>query len=123
MAQSTLENGRFRLELNYRDFRGDEGLSIRVVGPVKNEDRELIRFDCFLKTPHYHIGVYDQNKITSIKADDPVAFALEQLDTEFSNMVDASGGDSLSQDEQATHQAMIAGLREEAKQVIATAKS
>ncbi|MCY4655294.1 MAG: hypothetical protein OXC80_00605 [Gammaproteobacteria bacterium] len=123
MAQSSVSNGRFRFELNYRNLRGDEGLSIRVLGPVQSQDKELLRFDCFEKTPHYHIGVYDKNEITGISEQNPLEFALSHLDEDFSKMVEQSGGDALTEGEISSHQATIGNVRSEAERVITTAKA
>lgn len=123
MSDHKLTNGRFSFDLNYRDFRGDEGLSIRVLGPVSEQAKELLRFDCFEKTPHYHVGVYDQNEITAISDENPVKYAFEQLASEFVELVEASGGDELTENEKSNHSTLIDSLRNEADQVIASAKN
>lgn len=123
MSDHKLTNGRFSFDLNYRDFRGDEGLSIRVLGPVSKQDKELLRFDCFEKTPHYHVGVYDQNEITAISEDNPVQFALDQLSTKFVELIEASGGDELNEREMSGHTSLIDSLSLEAERVITAAKS
>ena len=122
MPKRSLSNGRFRFDLSYRDFRGDEGLSISIKGPVKEENKELIRFDCFEKTPHYHIGVHDQNEITAISTENPVEIAFTHLTSEFQDLVKSSGGDALNDNEISTFQSFILGLRQEADEVIQTSK-
>ena len=77
MTSKNVSNGRFRWEFNYRTLRGDEGLSVRLLGPVDNESKELARFDCFQNSPHYHTAVYDHNTIRSIENNDPVSWFLD----------------------------------------------
>ena len=122
MAEHSVNNGRFKFDLNYRNFSGDEGLSIRVVGPVKDEQKELLRFDCFEKTPHFHVGVYDKNEITRITADNPVQFAMQRLTEDFVVLVSEAGGDQLTDQEQHAHQATLMELGQEAQVVVANAK-
>ena len=99
MKTHSEELGRFKFDISYRRFNGDEGLSIKVDGPVAEQTHELLRFDCFLKTPHYHVGVYDQNKITSIKNADAVEWSLDAIHDRFREMVEAAGGEQLNEQE------------------------
>ena len=123
MATNILNNGRYRMDVNYRDFSGDEGVSIRLFGPVRDKDEELVRFDCFEKTPHYHIGVYDKNEITSLRDEkDPVEYALTRLITEFKPLVSAAGGDEPSGSEQSDHIALRDELTSKVHSVIQDAK-
>lgn len=32
----------------------DGGVTLQVFGPIGDEETELLRFDCFRKSPHYH---------------------------------------------------------------------
>jgi hypothetical protein len=36
-------------------FRGDAGATLRVCAPVGGEETELLRFDDFVESPHYHV--------------------------------------------------------------------
>ena len=38
-----------------RGIGGDEGLTFESVGG-EEEGARILRFDCFSKTPHYHVG-------------------------------------------------------------------
>ncbi len=110
MTTYTEKNGRFTFDISYRRFQGDEGLSIRVLGPVANEAKELMRFDCFEKRPHYHTEVYGKNKITTIKDTDAAEWALATLKNQFETLVQGAGADSLQEAE-------YAGLNEVLRQV------
>ena len=122
MAEKTVVNGRFRLDLNYRKLRGDEGLSIRVIGPVGTEDRELLRYDCFEKTPHFHTAVYDHNTIAKIDEDDAVSWSLAQLDGQFARLVASAGGEDLNDAEISGHRRCIEELRQKSNELVRTAK-
>ena len=46
-----LEVGGLRFEAS---FRSPSGATMRVSGPVAGEQKELLRFDDFVDSPHYH---------------------------------------------------------------------
>lgn len=123
MAEKTVVNGRFRLDLNYRKFQGDEGLSIRVLGPVGTEERELLRYDCFEKTPHFHTAVYDHNTIAKIEEDDSVSWSVSQLDEQFARLVESAGGEEPNEAEIEGHRRCIDALRHESNELVRSAKS
>ena len=99
MTTQTQEHGRFRFDMSYRRMRGDEGLSLRVNGPVENETRELLRFDCFVNEPHYHVQVYGKNEITAISDGDPANWSLNTLRERFEGLINEAGADALNNDE------------------------
>ena len=99
MTAHTQEHGRFRFDMSYRRMRGDEGLSLRVTGPVENETRELLRFDCFVNAPHYHVEVYGKNEITAIKDGDPADWSLNTLRSRFEDLINEAGADALTAEE------------------------
>ena len=96
MTTYSQEVGRFKFDISYRRMRGDQGLSIRVSGPVDDETRELLRFDCFDNRPHYHVEVYGKNEITAIEDDDATEWSLKVLTERFEGLVDAAGADALN---------------------------
>ena len=122
MCADSVQNGRFKFTLNYRTQGGDRGLSIRILGDVKSEERELLRFDCFENAPHYHTAVYDHNTIRKIDEDDVVAWALGKIDSEFESLIAAAGGDPVSDSERDSHADAIAELRSKSDHVIAAAQ-
>lgn len=123
MATHTQENGRFKFDISYRRMRDDEGLSIRVRGPVASETRELLRFDCFLNAPHYHVEVYGRNEITAIEANDSAAWSLQTLQERFASLVDAAGADAMTAAEQAAMAQALDEVAATSKDLIAAEKS
>ena len=70
----------------------DEGLTfdITTIGS-EDEGKRILRFDCFYKNPHYHIGASGGEQAAYKMKDegiaDPVRWTLEQLKTRFPAMV------------------------------------
>ena len=123
MDTHTIRRGRFSFDLRYRHLRGDEGLSICVYGPVEGIQKELLRFDCFKQSPHFHTAVHDHNTIRPISEPDPVAWALEELGSKFKALVSQAGGDELSAEEDAGCGLLGIDLQATAKQVLKDASS
>ncbi len=78
-----------------RSGSGDEGLTfdITTAGP-ENEAKRILRFDCFCKEPHYHVGARGEEALHKMKdegVEDPVRWTLEQLKTRFPAMVKQAG--------------------------------
>ena len=99
MTTYSQEAGRFKFDISYRRMRDDQGLSIRVSGPVADEERELLRFDCFDNSPHYHVEVYGKNEITAIEDNDATEWSLRKLIEQFEGLVNAAGADALNPQE------------------------
>lgn len=121
MTQENVTNGRFRWEFNYRTLRGDEGLSVRLLGPVDSETKELARFDCFKNSPHYHTAVYDHNTIRAIENADPVSWFLDQVRDGFGDLVAKSGGDAPNDQEISDHSNSFATIETRSKQLVENA--
>ena len=99
MTTHTQEIGRFKVDISYRRMRGDQGLSIRVSGPVADATKELLRFDCFDNSPHYHVEVYGKNEITKIEDGDATEWSLQTLTTQFESLIDSAGASPLDKAE------------------------
>lgn len=121
MTSNNVPNGRFRWELNYRTLRSDEGLSVRLLGPVGDESKELARFDCFQNSPHYHTAVYDHNTIRSIEDADPVNWFLDCVKDGFEELVANAGGDTPTSEEVSQHAASFASIEKISKELVAEA--
>lgn len=121
MTSKNVSNGRFRWEFNYRTLRGDEGLSVRLLGPVDNESRELARFDCFENSPHYHTAVYDHNTIRSIDEADPVSWYLNWVKDGFEELIAKAGGDAPTPEEVSQHAASFASIESISRELVAEA--
>jgi len=61
----TIEQAGMRMTVAHRHGLGgsDEGLTfdITTAGP-DNEAKRILRFDCFYKNPHYHVGALVANR-------------------------------------------------------------
>jgi hypothetical protein len=84
-----------------RSGGGDEGLTfdITTVGS-QDEGKRILRFDCFYKNPHYHVGASGgENAARNMKdegVEDPVRWTLEQLKTRFPAMVKQAGYEEIA---------------------------
>ena len=84
-----------------RSGSGDEGLTfdITTAGP-ENEAKRILRFDCFYKNPHYHVGASGEDASHKMKdegVEDPVRWTLEQLKTRFPAMVKQAGYEEIAE--------------------------
>lgn len=90
--------GRFVFSTEYRDVGSDKGLTVRVLGPTAgSEQEEVLRFDCFEKQPHYHVGF--STPPLPIEASDPFQWAVEKLHRELGQLLVDAGGLALNVDE------------------------
>ncbi len=88
MPEPTL--GPIRFVLEHRAQGGDRGPTLRV--RRAEDERELLRFDCFERSPHYHIDPPGRNEITALDpADDPIAFTLERLESDPEGLLKRAG--------------------------------
>ena len=78
-----------RMTVAHRQGLGgtDEGLTfdITTVGS-EDEGKRILRFDCFYKNPHYHVGASGGEQAAhkmKEKLGDPVRWTLEQLKSRF----------------------------------------
>ena len=97
-----IEQAGMRMTVAHRQGLGgtDEGLTfdITTAGP-KDEGKRILRFDCFYKNPHYHIGASDDRSSHKMKdegVEDSVRWTLEQLKTRFSAMVNQAGYEEIA---------------------------
>ena len=93
----TIEQPGMRMTVAHRKGLGgnDEGLTfdLKMAGPQKEEKR-ILRFDCFYKNPHYHVGASGQEPVHNMKdegIEDPVRWTLEQLKTRLPSMIKQAG--------------------------------
>ena len=87
-----IEQAGMRMTVAHRQGLGgtDEGLTfdITTAGP-EDEGKRILRFDCFYKNPHYHIGASDDRSSHKMKdegVEDSVRWTLEQLKTRFPSL-------------------------------------
>ena len=98
-----IEQPGMRMTVQHRHGLGgaDEGLTfdITTTGP-KDEGKRILRFDCFYKNPHYHVGASGgENAAHKMKDEgiaDPVRWTLEQLKTRLPSMVKQAGFEEIA---------------------------
>jgi hypothetical protein len=99
-----IEQAGMRMNIAHRQGLGgsDEGLTfdITTAGP-ENERKRILRFDCFYKNPHYHVGASGgENAARKMKdegVEDPVRWTLDQLKTRFPAMVKQAGYEEIAE--------------------------
>ena len=98
-----IEQAGMRMSIAHRKGLGgsDEGLTfdITTAGP-EDSGKRILRFDCFYKNPHYHVGASGgENAARKMKdegVEDPVRWTLDQLKTRFSSMVKQAGYEEIA---------------------------
>jgi hypothetical protein len=99
-----IERPGMRMTIAHRSGLGgnDEGLTfdITTAGP-EDAGKRILRFDCFYKNPHYHVGASGgENAARKMKEEgigDPVRWTLDQLKTRFPSMVKQAGYDEIAE--------------------------
>jgi hypothetical protein len=77
-----------------RGIGGDEGLTFDITVAGEEEGARILRFDCFNKKPHYHIGPAGKDAVHDMNDEgisDPVRWTLDQLKTRLPSMVTEAG--------------------------------
>jgi hypothetical protein len=93
----TIEQSGMRMTIAHRKGLGgsDEGLTFDITtGAPADEAKRILRYDCFYKNPHYHIGASGDDSVHKMKdegVEDPVRWTLDQLKTRLSLMVQQAG--------------------------------
>ena len=119
-----IEQAGMRMTIAHRQGLGgsDEGLTfdITIAGP-EDEGKRILRFDCFYKNPHYHVGASGgeqaAHKMKDEGVEDPVRWTLEQLKTRFPSMVKQAGYEEIA--EKIDQQAIADHLTRLERQIIA----
>ena len=57
-----IEAGAIRFGIEFRELTNDRGIAIHVMGDVGDEEVEVLTFDCFEVSPHYHYGPRAKNQ-------------------------------------------------------------
>jgi hypothetical protein len=74
----------------------DRGVSIHVFGAQDDEEREFLRFDCFVEDPHYHYISWRDKRNEMLHMDcvatgDPVEFALQCIERRLPELLAHAG--------------------------------
>ena len=83
-----------RITVEYRRTPDDEGPAVRVFGKVGNQDKQVLRFDCFQNSPHYHYdpeGSDEQHHMEDESITDPVEWTLHRLERNLADMIRRAG--------------------------------
>ena len=97
-----IEQAGMRMNIAHRKGLGgsDEGLTFDITtAGTADEGKRILRFDCFYKNPHYHIGATDgrsSHKMKDEGVEDSVRWTLEQLKTRFPAMVKEAGYEEIA---------------------------
>lgn len=99
-----IEQPGMRLTIAHRSGLGgnDEGLTFDVTtAGAEDAGKRILRFDCFYKNPHYHVGASGGEsaayKMKDEGIEDPVRWTLEQLKTRFPAMVKQAGYEEIAE--------------------------
>jgi hypothetical protein len=86
---SEMDFGGLRFDVS---FRGPAGATLRVSGPVNGERKELLRFDDFVESPHYHVpadgaaSMFDRTTLG-----DPLDWFVSQISDHLEELLTAAG--------------------------------
>jgi hypothetical protein len=98
-----IEQAGMRMTVAHRQGLGgsDEGLTFDITtAGSEDEGKRILRFDCFYKNPHYHIGASDDRSTHKMKdegVEDSVRWTLEQLKTRLPAMVKQAGYEEIAE--------------------------
>jgi hypothetical protein len=99
-----IEQAGMRMTVAHRQGLGgtDEGLTFDITtAGSEDEGKRILRFDCFYKNPHYHVGASGgeqaAHKMKEEGVEDPVRWTLEQLKTRFPAMVKQAGYEEIAE--------------------------
>ncbi|MBI3326705.1 MAG: hypothetical protein HYZ81_08390 [Nitrospinae bacterium] len=91
--------GALTFGMEYRHLQNDQGICIHVFRTADGQQDEVLRFDCFERTPHYHYAwsANDQYVPLDSTADgDPLQWTLERLRTRLPAMLIRAGAPDLA---------------------------
>ncbi len=89
MQELTLDPVRFSVEHRTQD--GDGGPTLRVF-EAGRERRELLRFDCFDQTPHWHLAPWGDDRVTSLdREQDNISWTMAQLSADLDGLLARAG--------------------------------
>jgi len=98
-----IEQPGMRMTVAHRQGLGgnDEGLTFDITtAGTGDEGKRILRFDCFYKNPHYHVGASGEDSVHNMKdegVEDPVRWTLDQLKTRFPSMVKQAGYEEIAE--------------------------
>jgi len=94
-----IDAGAIDITLNYRPGMADQGLGVQVYAMIDDKDTEILRFDCFDQTPHYHYGPENHNirlNMDKTTAGNPFAWTMDNLRNRLPTMIRRAGYEDLA---------------------------
>jgi hypothetical protein len=95
----TIGVGGLRFNVRYSKTANDRGPSLRIYGDVEDKSVQLLRFDCFDQTPHFHYdpdGKNNQLRMDKSKVSDPIAWTMDYLCGNITSLVRVAGYGALA---------------------------
>ena len=99
-----IEQAGMRMTVAHRQGLGgsDEGLTFDITTAApEDEGKRILRFDCFYKNPHYHVGpsggLDAAHKMKEEGVEDSVRWTLTQLKTRLPAMVKQAGYEEIAE--------------------------
>lgn len=77
----------------------DQGVCIQVMADVDGKDTEILRFDCFDNSPHYHYGPEKDNVrilLDTVITGNPIGWTTRQLRGRLPEMIKRAGYEELA---------------------------
>ena len=97
---TVIEAGPVSFGMSYRrEIMNDQGLCLQVYSEIDGKDTEILRFDCFDQTPHYHYGPENHNirlNMDKTTAGNPLGWTLDNIRHRLPTMVLRAGYDDLA---------------------------
>ena len=97
----TIEAGAFEFFLENRGNRedGDGGPSLQILSIIDGEKVQLLRFDMFRISPHYHYEPYGKNlcySLDPLTLDDSIGWVIGLIRTKFPQLLAKAGHEGLA---------------------------
>jgi hypothetical protein len=123
----TIGVGGLRFNVRYSNTNTDRGPSLRIYGDVEDKSVQLLRFDCFETQPHFHYdpeGKNNQLRMDKAKVKDPIAWTMDYLDGNVTNLIRIAGyNDLATQLDEGTLTAALPTVEKALRDSIPTAKA
>ncbi len=99
-GNTVIEAGPISVAMSYRaEIMDDQGLCLQVYSEVDGADTEILRFDCFDQTPHYHYGPENLNirlNMDKTTAGNPIGWTVNNLRKNLPAMIERAGYEDLA---------------------------
>ncbi len=99
LGPEVVDAGPIQFNIQYRDNMHDQGVSIKVMGKVDGEEKQLLRFDCFDWDPHYHYDPDHKNEkhiMDKTTVGNALGWTMSQLRHNLAAMLKQAGADELA---------------------------